>query len=91
MHASALRLAVTELWGQPSVMCAAGLQALYIAKTVRASAGSMGKPADQSEELEGTTRLQQTKLEELGMVLCFSNLVHMRALYCEPWSGWSQV
>ena len=47
----------------------------------------MGKPADENEELEGTTRLQQTKLEELGMELFFSNPVHLHALHCEPWTG----
>ena len=55
---------------------------MYVAEAVCACAGSIGKPADENEELEGTTRLQQTKLGELGTVLCFSNLVC--ALQCKP-------
>ena len=51
----------------------------------------MGKPADQIEELEGTTRLQQTKLGELGMPLCFDAQVHLCVLHCEPRSGLNQV
>ena len=75
----------------PVCLCAAGLQALYIAEALCECAGIMGKPADENEELGGTTRLQQTKLAELGMVLCFSHLVHLRALHCEPWSGQNQI
>ena len=55
---------------------------LAVAKAVCASAGAMGKPADENEELEGTTRLQQTKLGDLGMTLCSSNQVHLRTLHC---------
>lgn len=84
-------MVVTALWGQPSVSVCSRLTGTVCSRGVLACAGSMGKPADQIEELGGTTRLQQTKLGELGMPLCFDAQVHLCVLHCEPRSGLNQV